>query len=126
MLSEEQKTVVLNAVKKASKDWQTAFNSGDFEGCVAQYEANAVMNVNPFGQFSGTDQIRAFWQKLIGDGFSDVEYIDTQIEVINEIRAELKADWKMNKAHGVIHRELWVLQEDGSAKLREDNFEALP
>ena len=32
----------------------------------------------------------------------------------------------MNKAHGVIHRELWVLQEDGSAKLREDNFEALP
>jgi ketosteroid isomerase-like protein len=125
MISEEQKTVVLNAVKKASKDWQTAFNSGDFEGCVAQYEANAVMNVNPFGQFSGTDQIRAFWQKLIDEGFSDVEYIDTQIEVINETRAELKAGWKMNKAHGVIHRELWVLQEDGSAKLREDNFEAL-
>ena len=125
MLSDEQKEVVLNAVKKASGEWISAFNSGDVEGCVAQYEENAVMNVNPFGQFTGTEQIRAFWQKLIDEGFSDVEYIDPKIEVINEIRAELKAGWKMNKAHGVIHRELWVLQEDGSAKLREDNFEAL-
>ena len=125
MLSDEQKEVVLNAVKKASGEWISAFNSGDVEGCVAQYEENAVMNVNPFGQFTGTEQIRAFWQKLIDEGFSDVEYIDPKVEVINEIRAELKAGWKMNKAHGVIHRELWVLQEDGSAKLREDNFEAL-
>jgi hypothetical protein len=30
----------------------------------------------------------------------------------------------MNKASGVIHKELWVLQEDGAAKLREDDFEA--
>ena len=126
MLSDEQKEVVLNAVKKASGEWISAFNSGDVEGCVAQYEENAVMNVNPFGQFTGTEQIRAFWQKLIDEGFSDVEYIDPKIEVVNEIRAELKAGWKMNKAHGVIHRDLWVLQEDGSAKLREDNFEALP
>jgi ketosteroid isomerase-like protein len=126
MLSEEQKKVVIETVKKASEEWISAFNSGDVEGCVAQYETEAVMNVNPFGQFSGTDQIRAFWQKLIGDGFSDVEYVDPKIEVINETRAELKAGWKMNKAHGVIHRELWVLQADGSAKLREDNFEALP
>ena len=126
MLSEEQKEVLLEAVRKASGEWISAFNSGDVEGCVAQYEPEAVMNVNPFGQFSGTEQIRAFWQKLIGDGFSDVEYIDPEIEVINASRAELKAKWKMNKAHGVIHRELWVLQADGSAKLREDNFEALP
>ena len=126
MLTDEQKTVVLNAVKKASEAWIAAFNAGDVEGCVAQYEENAVMNVNPFGQFTGSDQIRAFWEKLIGEGFSEVKYVDPKIEVINETRAELKAGWKMNKAHGVIHRELWVLQEDGSAKLREDNFEALP
>ena len=126
MLSEEQKEVVLEAVRNASDKWISAFNSADVEGCVAQYEPEAVMNVNPFGQFSGTEQIRAFWQKLIGDGFTDVEYIDPEIEVINASRAELKAKWKMNKAHGVIHRELWVLQADGSAKLREDNFEALP
>jgi len=31
----------------------------------------------------------------------------------------------MNKAGGVIHKELWVLQEDGNAKLREDDFEAM-
>ena len=126
MLTDEQKAAVLNAVKKASEEWILAFNSGDVEGCVAQYEENAVMNVNPFGQFTGNEQIRAFWQKLVDEGFSEVEYIDTEIEVINENRAELKAGWKMNKAHGVIHRELWVLQEDGFAKLREDNFEALP
>ncbi len=126
MITDEQKTVVLEAVKKASGEWIAAFNSGDVEGCVAQYEVNAVMNVNPFGQFIGTERIRAFWQKLIDEGFSDVEYVDPQIEVINESRAELKAGWKMNKAHGVIHRELWVIHADGSAKLREDNFEALP
>lgn len=125
MLNEEQKAAVFNAVKKASEEWQNAFNSGDVEGCVAQYEENAVMNVNPFGQFVGTERIRAFWQKLIDDGFAEVEYIEPEIEVINETRAELKAGWKMNKAHGVIHRELWVLQPDGTAKLREDNFEAL-
>ena len=27
----------------------------------------------------------------------------------------------MNKARGIIHQELWVWQEDGTAKLREDN-----
>ena len=32
---------------------------------------------------------------------------------------------KMNKAQGVIHKELWVLQSDGTAKLREDDFEAM-
>jgi len=30
----------------------------------------------------------------------------------------------MNKTAGVIHKELWVLQADGSAKLRDDDFEA--
>ena len=29
----------------------------------------------------------------------------------------------MNKAAGTISKELWVLQKDGSAKLRVDNFE---
>ncbi len=30
----------------------------------------------------------------------------------------------MNKARGVIHKEFWILQEGGTAKLREDNFGA--
>ena len=31
----------------------------------------------------------------------------------------------MNKAAGTISKELWILQNNGTAKLREDNFEVL-
>jgi len=60
----------------------------------------------------------------VNDGFSDVDYIDPKIVVIDESSAILSSGWKMNKAKGVITKELWVLQDDGSAKLREDAFEA--
>ena len=122
--SNEQKAVVLKAIEKASAQWKSAFNSGDAAGCAAQYESTAVMHARPFGTFTGTADIQAFWQKLIDDGFKDVEYIDASIEVINPSCAILTAGWKMNKAQGVIHRELWVVQNDGTAKLREDDFEA--
>ncbi len=69
-------------------------------------------------------EIQGFWQKLIDDGFKDVEYIDPKIEVLDDSSALLTSGWKMNNAGGVIHRELWVIQADGSAKLREDDFEA--
>ncbi len=124
MTTEEQKTAVLNAVKQASEQWKNAFNSGDAAGCAAQYTANAVMHARPFGTFNGTEAILEFWAKLIGDGFADVEYVDPEIEVIDEKSAVLKSGWKMNKARGVIHKELWVVQEDGTAKLVEDDFEA--
>ncbi|NEP10047.1 MAG: isochorismatase [Symploca sp. SIO2C1] len=125
MSNKEQQAAVLDATKRASEQWQLAFNSGDAAGCAAQYEANAVMQAKPFGTFTGTTEIQAFWQKLIDDGFADVEYLGTSIKVVDETRAILTANWKMNKAHGVIHQELWVLQEDGTAKLREDDFEAI-
>jgi len=125
MSSEEQKAAVLEATKRASEQWQSAFNSGDAAGCAAQYEENAVMRAKPFGTFTGTTEIQAFWQKLIDDGFSDVEYLEPSIKVVDETSAILTASWKMNKAKGVIHQELWVLQEDGTAKLREDDFEAI-
>lgn len=120
----EQKVAVLDAVNKASAQWKSAFNSGDADSCAAQYEKNAIMHARPFGTFSGTAEIQGFWKKLIDDGYSDVEYIDPKIEVIDERSAILTSDWKMNKAGGVIHKELWVLQTDGTAKLREDDFEA--
>ena len=63
-------------------------------------------------------------QKLIDDGFSDVDYINPEIEVIDASSAVLSSGWQMNKAQGVITKELWVLQHDGSAKLRVDEFEA--
>ena len=124
MTTKEQRATVLGAVKKASAQWQSAFNSGDAAGCAAQYESTAVMHARPFGTFKGTSEIQGFWQKLVDDGFSDVEYIDPKIEVVDETSALLTSGWKMNKASGVIHKELWVLQADGSAKLREDDFEA--
>jgi len=58
------------------------------------------------------------------EGFSNVEYVEPKIEVVDETQALLTSEWAMNKAAGVIHKELWVLQGDGTAKLREDDFEA--
>ena len=123
MLTKEQKQTVLMAVNEASELWRSAFNAGNAAGCAAQYEEAAVMRAKPLGEFSGTAEIQVFWQKLIDDGFSDVEYLAPTIEVIDETSAVLTSGWKMNKAKGEIHRELWVLQDDGMAKLREDYFE---
>lgn len=124
MVEKKQQAVVLNAVIKASEQWKSAFNSGDAAGCAAQYESTAVMHARPFGTFTGTLEIQGFWQQLIDDGFADVEYLEPKFEVVDETSAVLTSGWKMNKASGVIHKELWVLQEDGAAKLREDDFEA--
>ena len=124
MITEEAKKVVLDALSKASEQWKAAFNSGDAAGCASQYEPDAIMTGKPFGTFNGTEEIKAFWQKLIDEGFSNVEYINPEIEVIDESSAVLSSGWKMNNAKGVITKELWVLQSDGSAKLRIDEFEA--
>lgn len=115
---------LLEAVYEASAAWVKAFNVGDAKGCAEQYEKDAVMHARPFGTFTGTSEITAFWQNLIDSGFSEVEYLDPKIEVIDENSAILTSGWKMNKASGVVHKELWVLQADGSAKLRYDDFEA--
>ncbi len=123
-VSEQAKTIVLKAVNEASAKWKAAFNRGDYVGCAQQYETDAVMNAMPFGQFKGREAIQAFWQQLVADGFTDVDYVEPSIEVINETSAVLKSGWKMNKAAGVITNELWVMQSDGTAKLREDDFEA--
>ncbi|WP_019506656.1 hypothetical protein [Pleurocapsa sp. PCC 7319] len=122
-MKEEQKEALLDAVNKASTQWKSAFNSGNAVGCAAQYEATAIMEAKPFGTFVGTENIKSFWQKIIDDGFSDVEYLEPKIEVVDETSAILTSGWRMNKAKGIIHKELWVLQEDGQAKLREDYFE---
>ncbi len=124
-MTEQSQQIVKEALSAASERWKNAFNSGDAAGCAAQYEADAVMNAKPFGTFTGTAEITAFWQQLIDGGYSDVEYVEPQVKVVDESSAILSSKWKMNKASGVITHELWVLQADGSAKLREDDFEAL-
>ena len=125
MIINEQKAAVLNAVNSASEKWKLSFNSGDAAGCASLYEDTAVMHARPFGTFAGTAEIQRFWQQLIDDGFSEVQYIDPKIEVVDETSAILTSGWKMNKASGVIHKELWVIQENGTAKLKEDDFEAM-
>ena len=124
MTSQDQKDTVLNAVNAASSVWKAAFNRGDAEGCAGQYEENARMRAEPFGTFTGREEIQGFWQNLINEGYCDVDYINPELDVIDASSAVLRSGWKMNKAGGVIHKELWVLQADGSAKLREDYFEA--
>ena len=119
------KSEVLKADTEASERWKAAFNAGDASGCADQYETDAVMHARPFGTFNGTDAIKAFWQNLISDGYTNVDYIDPKVEVMDDTSAVLTSGWRMNKASGVIHKELWVIQADGSAKLREDDFEAL-
>lgn len=101
MFDKQQKIAVLEIVKAASEQWKSAFNSADASGCANQYEENAVMHARPFGTFSGMLEIRAFWQKLINEGFSEVEYLEPHIEVIDEKSAVLTFRWQMNQASGV-------------------------
>lgn len=118
-------TKVIEATKKASERWKAAFNSGDAKGCAECYEEDATMEAKPFGTFNGRAEIESFWAKIIADGFSDIEYLDPVIEVLDDKKTHLSAKWKMNKAHGIITKEIWVLQEDGTALLRDDAFEVL-
>jgi hypothetical protein len=88
----------------------------------AQYEENAVMTATPFGTFNGHGEIEPFWQNLIEKGFDDVRYIDPTLTVIDKDTAIVASNWKMNNASGIITNETWVMQADGSAKLRIDEF----
>lgn len=120
-MTDNQQTLQL--CKDAIGRWQRAFNQQDAAGCAAQYQADAVMDARPFGTFTGREQIQAFWQKIIDDGFKDVQYTDVVWEQVAKDSFVLTSSWTMNKAFGVVHRELWQVQEDGLARLVEDDFE---
>ncbi|PAJ74113.1 hypothetical protein CJF42_12250 [Pseudoalteromonas sp. NBT06-2] len=124
-LSSQDKARVEQAVWAASKRWKEGFNDGKAKQCAEAYEKNAEMIATPFGRYIGTAAIQSFWQNLIDQGFSDVKYIEPEIEVISAKAAIIKSKWSMNKAQGIITKELWVIQEDGTAKLRIDLFEAI-
>lgn len=113
---------VLQRCQAGIDGWQTAFNNQDAAGCAAQYCANAVMHAQPFGTFNGREEIQAFWQGIIDQGFTEVDYTDVTWEEA-EGGYILSANWTMNKAFGVVHREHWVVEEDGKARLIDDDFE---
>jgi len=114
---------VLDACKAGIAEWQVAFNSQDAAGCAAQYAEGTTMEARPFGTFTGRDEIQAFWQNIIDQGFSNVDYSEVQWEQEGEDGFILSAQWTMNKAFGVVHREHWKIQEDGKARLVFDDFE---
>ena len=113
----------LEACKAAIGAWQQAFNRQDAAGCAAQYQEDAIMEARPMGTFKGRAQIQAFWQQIIDGGYCDVDYTDVEWQKVDDNSYILTSKWTMNKAYGVVHSELWVLQADGSAKLKEDDFE---
>lgn len=116
------------AVATASRAWRDAFNAGDAVAAAALYEEDAVMIAEPFGRFEGREAIQAFWADLVAKGFDDVVYHNTSTTIVDPTltAATVSAGWEMNKAKGTITRELWVLQPDGSALLREDHFAVTP
>ena len=120
-----QDNAVITAARAASEKWKAAFNGGDAAACAACYEESAVVVAKPFGTFTGRAEIEALWRQVIADGFSDVEYLEPEFTAQGKDAALLTSRWKMNNAHGVITKEIWALQTDGRALLREDHFEAL-
>lgn len=110
---------------EASEKWKGFFNQGNAEGCASMYESDAFMAAKPFGEFKGTCEITGFWQNLIDQGFAEVEYLEPKIEQLDDTSTLLASGWKMNNAQGIITREVWVLQDDGTMRLREDHFEAI-
>ena len=74
---------VKKAVWAASAGWVNGFNAGNAQQCADAYEAHAEMIATPFGRFVGRAAIKAFWQSLFDQGFSDVTYIEPKIDVIS-------------------------------------------
>lgn len=105
--------------------WQIAFNNQDAAGCAAQYTEDCIMVAKPFGTFEGREAIQGFWQNIMDQGFNSVDYTNTKWEKDSENGYILTSDWTMNKAFGVVHKELWEVQEDGQSRLTYDEFEVL-
>ena len=114
---------VLEACKAGISIWQEAFNSQNARGCAMQYKEDTTMLAKPFGTFTGREQIQAFWQDIIDQGFNDVDYTDVTWTPEGDDGYLLTSSWTMNKAFGVVHKEHWKLQADGKARLVYDEFE---
>ena len=115
----------LKAIEAATESWATAFNRGDAAGCGAHYHPEARLHGQPFPASEGRAAIEVFWQKLIEEGYTDVRYLDRQIELTPAGSAIVTSPWSMNRARGMITREEW--QEDSAGKwlIMSDEFEIL-
>lgn len=123
----KQETATLIACKEGIAAWQAAFNQQDAAGCAGQYTEKSIMDARPFGTFKGREEIQAFWQNIMDQGYKDVAYSDVQWQAVNQDDSEegyiLTSSWTMNKAFGVVHKEHWIVEADGKARLISDDFE---
>lgn len=117
--------LVQSEVLTASQNWINSFNQGKTDKCVATYTTHAVMQAKPMGTFVGRDAISEFWTPFIASGATDLEYHDVNIKILDESTALLSANWSMNVGRGIITKEKWVKQGNGSWLLEEDDFEVL-
>lgn len=113
----------LEVCKAGIAAWQQAFNNQDASGCAAQYTEDCVMEATPIGVFKGRDEIKACWQNIIDQGFTNVEYSNVNWQPAEDGGYILTSNWEMNKAFGVVHREHWIVEQDGKARLKSDSFE---
>ncbi len=113
----------LELCKEGINAWQKAFNNQDAAGCSAQYTEDCIMEAKPLGIFKGKKEIHACWSNIIEQGFADVVYSNVNWEPTEDGGYILTSSWEMNKAFGVVHREHWIIEKDGKARLKSDSFE---
>ncbi|AOT06916.1 YybH family protein [Pseudoalteromonas luteoviolacea] len=118
-------TAQLDLCKAGIAAWQHAFNRQDAQACAQQYTEQATMKALPFGEFTGRDQIAEFWQDIMNQGFNDVDYTEVDWQSSPDGGYILTSNWTMNKAYGVVHKEHWIIEQDGQARLIYDEFEVL-
>lgn len=123
MTQAELENSILEACQQGISIWQTAFNQQDAAGCAGQYTEDSVMDARPFGTFKGRAAIEAFWQGIMDQGYNNVEYSNVNWEKAEGQGYILTSSWTMNKAFGVVHKEHWIIETDGKARLITDDFE---
>lgn len=123
MTQSELENTILTACKQGIDTWQAAFNQQNAAGCAGQYTEDSVMDARPFGTFKGRASIEAFWQGIIDQGYCEVEYSNVNWEKAEGPGYILTSNWTMNKAFGVVHKEHWIIETDGKARLITDDFE---
>ena len=114
---------ILDLCKEGISAWQKAFNNQDAAGCAALYTEDCIMEAKPLGVFKGREEILGCWQNIIVQGFANVEYSNVKWEAAEDGGYILTSSWQMNKAFGVVHREHWIVEQDGKARLKSDSFE---
>ena len=113
---------ILKEFQVYTNAWVENFNKGNVQYCIDAYVDDARMIVKGLGKFEGKEEIAGFWNELTKKA-NHIEYLNTNILVINENTIHLNSDWKMNIGEGIITLEEWVKQDDNTWKLVNDCFQ---